>query len=440
MIISLMTIFDFMFEDFKFDSNKKIRLFEAFSGIGTQYMALKRITNNIEVVGISEIDKFAIQSYEAIHGNVKNYGSIGEFVIPKDIDIMTWSFPCQDISLAGKQNGMINGSRSNYGYIFLEEIKKLNYEDRPKILIMENVKALTSKKFEEDYRNIHYILEKLGYQNYGKLLTASDYGIPQTRERIFIISIKGNYNYNFPKPIKLERILKDYLEDKVDDKYYLNDSQIKNILGNAINKDLKDMIDRKNTVFNKKIAYTITTKEDRRIGDSNFILGDGSEEIKVKDYLKIKTNNENTLIYKFKDNDMPRDRIYHANNDNSFTVTTNLSQMPYIMIPEATKLGYSKAYDGDGIYLDRPHQKRGVVQSKKIPTLKTSGNDIGVVIDDEHLKIRKLTPLEAWRLMGISDEDFYKAKDSGISDSQLYKQAGNAIVVDVLEHIFRQLF
>src|SRR5690554_3187421 len=407
MIISLMTIFDFMFEDFKFNSNKKIRLFEAFSNIGTQYMALKRITNNIEVVGISEIDKFAIQSYEAIHGKVKNYGSIGEFVIPKDIDIMTWSFPCQDISLAGKQNGMINGSRSNYGYIFLEEIKKLNYDHRPNVLIMENVKALTSKKFEEDYRNIHYILEELGYQNYGKLLISSDYGIPQTRERIFIISIKGNYNYNFPKPIKLERMLKDYLEDKVDDKYYLNDSQIKNILGNAINKDLKDMIDRKNTVFNKKIAYTITTKQDRRIGDSNFILGDGSEEIKVKEYLEAVTNN------------VPE---------------------KFLKIPEATKLGYSKAYDGDGIYLDRPYQKRGVVQSKKIPTLKTSGNDIGVVINEKHLKIRKLTPLETWRLMGISDEDFYKAKDSGISDTQLYKQAGNAIVVDVLEHIFRQLF
>ena len=112
-----------------------------------------------------------------------------------------------------------------------------------------------------------------------------------------------------------------------------------------------------------------------------------------------------------------------------------------ILIPEATKKGYAEASDGDGVYINRPHQKRGVVQKDKIQTIKTTP-DVGVVVEkkkESNLKIRKLTPLECWRLMGFDDQDFYKAQSVGISNTQLYKQAGNSIVVNVLEKIFNNL-
>src|SRR5690554_1927491 len=408
-------IFDFLYDKLYFDINKPIRLFEAFSGIGTQAMALKRLGYQVDHVGISEIDKHALKSYFAIHGEVKNYGGIGSFErMPKDIDICSWSFPCQDISLAGKQRGMVDGSRSNYGYIFLDTIENTPYEERPKVLLMENVKALLSQTFSEDWKEINLRLERLGYKNYADNLIATDYGIPQTRDRVFIVSIKGEYSYTFPKPFKLKKRLKDYLEDVVDEKYYLSDKQIEQIVNwKAYNKPLENAKSE-----NDETIQTITAKSNTSMNSS------------------------------------------------------------MVLIKEATKQGYSIAEDGDGIYINRPHQKRGVVQKDKIQTIKTSVNDIGVVVKKNKthtingkvdgkqpslqdriyksegsattittsyhpnyitkLGIRKLTPLEAWRLMGIDDEDFYKAKATGMSDSQLYKQAGNAIVVDVLYYIFKQ--
>ena len=165
-------------------------------------------------------------------------------------------------------------------------------------------------------------------------------------------------------------------------------------------------------------------------------MGGGQREPKIS----VKTWNGETKALKTKANDMPRDRIY-IDESIGFAITTNESQMPHIAIKEATTKGYAEASDGDGVYLNRPHQKRGVVQKGMIQTIKTSGSDVGVVVTKEYanLRIRKLTPFECWRLMGISDEDFYKAKNAGVSNSQLYKQAGNGIVVNVFEAILREM-
>lgn len=352
MTVKETNIFDFLYDKWYFDKNKPIRLFEAFSGIGTQTMALERLYQ-VNHIGISEIDKHALKSYNAIHGEVKNYGGIGSFErMPKDIDICSWSFPCQDISIAGKQRGMVDGSKSNYGYVFLDTIENTPYEKRPKVLLMENVKALLSKTFSEDWKEINLRLERLGYKNYADSLIATDFGVPQTRDRVFIVSIKGEYSYTFPKPFKLQKKLKDYLETKVDEKYYLSDKQNNR---NAKEKLADDLI-------------------------ANGVVKGG--EIINHSYVSSKTRLE------LKD----------------FIETDN-----------------------------------GIV-----PTLTTRLDTLGVVVKDtskvllNNLRIRKLTPLEAWRLMGIDDEDFYKAKASGMSDSQLYKQAGNAIVVDVLYYIFKQ--
>ena len=271
-----MDIFNLMYDDFKFSRDKPIRLFEAFAGIGTQYMALKNLGLDIELVGISEIDKYAIQSYEAIHGKVKNYGGIGSFKrFPKGIDILTWSFPCQNISLAGKQVGMKAGTQSNFGYVFLDTLENTPLNERPKVLLMENVKALFSRTFRKDWRKIQLRLENLGYKNYADVLIATDYGIPQTRDRIFIVSVLGEYDYNFPKPIKLKTVLNDYLEEEVDDKYYLTDSMIEYLTkskksegGFSREKRFLSNIFRNN----QDIANTITTGNGNRATDRKSVV------------------------------------------------------------------------------------------------------------------------------------------------------------------------
>jgi DNA (cytosine-5)-methyltransferase 1 len=310
-------------------------------------MALKRLGCKVEIVGISEIDNNVIKSYEAIHGQVKNYGGIGSFDrFPKDIDILTWSFPCQDISLVGKQRGLVDGSRSNYGYVFLDTVKATPIEERPKVLIMENVPALVSKTFQKDYREIHERLENMGYQSYAAILNAKDYGVSQNRERIFVVSILGDYSYTFPERIKLENKLLDYLEDEVDEKYFLSQKMMKYIAAD----NEKWAGSNNKSIINKEIASAINTGEgSRRVDASNYIAPNLSSnyDLKCVGFLDIKGNNST-------------------------------------------------------------------------------------------LRIRKLTPRECWRLMGISDDDFDKASKVN-SNSQLYKQAGNAIVVDVLEAIFREM-
>lgn len=202
----------------------KVRLFEAFSGIGCQRMAFDRLGIDYESVGISEIDKYAIQSYMAIHGDTKNFGSICDIKgtdLPQ-IDVFTWSFPCTDLSKAGKQKGLY-GTRSGLVYEVLRIMQecKLN-GNLPKVLIMENVVDLVQSKFIREFQDIQLELEQIGYTNYTHKLNAKDYGVAQNRDRVFMVSILGEYYYEFPQPIKLEKRLKDYLEDNVDEKYYLS--------------------------------------------------------------------------------------------------------------------------------------------------------------------------------------------------------------------------
>ena len=428
----------------------KIRMFEAFSGVGTQAMALKRITSNYEIVGYSEIDKYAIQSYHAIHGDVKAYGDITKMEKIPPCDIFTWSFPCTDLSKAGKQKGMNSGTRSGLVY---EVLRLVNATvDKPKVLIMENVPDLIQANFIRQFGEIQLELERMGYMNYVETLNAKDFGVAQNRDRVFMVSVLGDYSYSFPNYIKLEKRLKDYLEDEVDEKYYLSAKFLDCMLNGKSGK-----VDRKKQFMHyikptndKDIASTITTRE-TNVATSNFIVDTIMVDLKFSEKFQKKHQSQisptlltdtrlsivETICLNSKVNGKQpslQDKIYDIDGV-STAVTTSF--MPSIAIPEATKQGYALAKDGDGVYLNRPHQKRGVVQDQMIQTIKTSGNDIGVVTNN--LRIRKLTPLECWRLMGISDDDFNKAQASGVSNSQLYKQAGNAIVVDVFEAILRRM-
>lgn len=202
-----------------------IRVFEAFAGYGSQSMALERLKQDYpqldyEVVGISEIDKYAVKAYNATHEPTTNYGDICliDWDSVPDFDLFTYSFPCQDISSAGKQKGLEAGSGTRSSLLW--ECKKAIEEKRPKYLLMENVKALVCKKFIRHFNDWLLYLESLGYSNFWKVLNAKNYGVPQNRERVFVVSILGNNEqYKFPKPFELTKILKDVLEENIQDCY-----------------------------------------------------------------------------------------------------------------------------------------------------------------------------------------------------------------------------
>ena len=219
-----------------------LKLLSLFTGIGAFEKALDRLNIDYELVGFSEIDKFAIKSYCAIH-NVpenKNLGDITKINIDKipDFDLLTWGFPCQDISIAGRMEGIKKGTRSGLYY----EGYKILKAKRPGISIIENVKNLTSKRFKEQFETILKDIEELGYNNYWQVLNAKNYSVPQNRERIFIVSIRKDIdknNFVFPSPVELKLKLKDLLEDTVDDKFYLTENGIGRLIKKN-NKLLKD--------------------------------------------------------------------------------------------------------------------------------------------------------------------------------------------------------
>ena len=212
-------------------------------------MALKRIGAKFEHYRVVEFDKYAIASYNAVHGTDFPTMDI-TMVHAEDLNIcdtntftylLTYSFPCTDLSVAGKQAGMSKGSGTRSGLLWeveriLTEIRDSNGE-LPQILFMENVPQVHGKKNVNDFEKWLGFLESLGYTNYWQDLNAKNYGVAQNRNRCFMFSFLGNYSYDFPQPIPLKKKLKDYLEDNVDEKYYINnekaDKLIKQLIDNG---------------------------------------------------------------------------------------------------------------------------------------------------------------------------------------------------------------
>lgn len=221
----------------EYTEQNPLRLIELFAGIGSQTQALTNIGVPHTVVGISEIDKYAIQSYEAMHGKVNNFGDIRAIKALPSADLWTYSFPCQDISVAGKGAGIKEGTRS--GLLFeVERLLNAANEDGtlPKYLLLENVKNLVSKRFISDFNRWLEFLESLGYTNYWQILNAKDYGIPQNRERVFCVSIRGEHvPYKFPEKQELKLRLRDMIDEVVDEKYYLKESTIRSIINSSFN-------------------------------------------------------------------------------------------------------------------------------------------------------------------------------------------------------------
>lgn len=378
-----MSIFDFTREQISI--TKPIRLIELFAGYGSQAMALKRIGAKFEHYRVVEFDKYAIASYNAVHGTDFPTMDITK-VHAEDLNIcdtnaftylLTYSFPCTDLSVAGKQAGMSKGSGTRSGLLWeveriLTEIRDSNGE-LPQILFMENVPQVHSQDNMPDFRKWLDFLESLGYTNYYQDLNAKNYGVAQNRERCFMFSFLGEYNYHFPQPIQLAKRIRDYLEEVVDDKFYVSDKALKGFAehakkqkekGNSFHAVIKDVDDISSTI---KARY----------------YKDGSDCL-IKVAGRINSSQDGKVVY--------TDGI-------ALTLTSGHCNVPKIAEP----------------------------------TMRKSYGSLKLQHD-----IRKLTPRECGRLMGVSDEDIDKMAAVN-SNTQLYKQFGNSIVVDVMCAMFKNL-
>lgn len=239
----------------EYTNENPLRLVELFAGIGSQTQALTNIGVPHKVVAISEIDKYAIKSYEAMHGPTNNLGDIRKIARLPDADMWTYSFPCQDISVAGKGAGIKEGTRS--GLLF--EVERLlkaaaDSDTLPKYLLLENVKNLVGKRFKADFDSWLSFLSSLGYTNYWQVMNAKHYEIPQNRERVFCVSIRGEHRpFFFPQKRELKLRLKDMLDEVVDERYYLKESTIRSILTSPFN-SRRNSIKQKDEVANTLLA------------------------------------------------------------------------------------------------------------------------------------------------------------------------------------------
>ena len=412
----------------------KLRIIELFAGIGACSTALKRIGIDLEIVDAVEIDKYAIASFNAIHGTNFEPQDITEWNKDLEVDFIMHGSPCQDFSLAGKQLGgdFQSGTRSSLMYETIRIVEKL----KPKYVVWENVKNLLSKKHIHNFNNYLEKMSELGYTNYYKVLNAKDYGIPQNRERVFTVSILDNNNFEFPKPQELKLRLKDLLEKNVDGKYYLSDTGIKYFKNQA------NMRNEKLEDFREKRILTVahgSCKGNNKKVDICLTLDTQFSNNWRGVLLEPKCVQIGTLYGDTWDKRIKSIKRVYSKEGLSPTITScqGGGTEPKIAIKNATKKGYDEAIDGDSVNLQYPNSttRRGRVGRQVSQTLMTKDN-MGVI---ENFKIRKLTPKECWRLMGFSDEDFEKAKNIPTSNTQLYKQAGNSIVVNVLEKIFINL-
>lgn len=575
--MSQMSMFDILYDNFKID--KPVRLIECFAGYGSQAFALNYLGVPFEHHRICEWAVPSIQAYKDAHftndnrdyskdltkEEVINYlfnkgismdynqpmkieqiKRLGEEQVRtiynnivatnnlvniqqvhgKDLDIvdkdkycyiMTYSFPCQDLSLAGLGKGMSREGGTRSGMLWeveriLDECNEIN--SLPQLLLMENVPQVIGCNAINDFQEWRSKLESLGYSNYVEILNAKDYGIPQNRERCFMVSILGEYNYNFPNKIKLEKKLKNVLEDNVDEKYYLSDKMIQGMINtNFESYKLENKLLDENGCANTIIArfegtpQCIQIKNATEKGYLDAYEGDGvdissrmkyhrgtvqkgmAQTLKTtndvgvvvkENNLKTKMCNELIVSGKVKENDVIRHSYSTSRmngemkdiqqNNISPTLDTRCDCLGVCVKDEYVGTYNFSASDNFMQGKDRFHENREVsptllTQPKEGVVLlggvgekdsnggtqwkqqnriySSEGNSISITTGfhpyyNQNLRIRKLTPKECFRLMGVKDEDFENiAKNQ--SNSKLYHLAGDSIVVNVLMAIFKEL-
>ena len=469
-----------------------LRVLSLFSGIGAFETALRRGRYQFETVNYCEIDPYASKAYSQIHDipEGKNLHDVREInpLLLDNINLVTYGFPCQDISVAGKQKGFeYNGERTRSG-LFFEALRIIEFL-QPEYAICENVKALTSKKFEKEFNTVLSSLAEVGYNNYWKVLNAKDFGVPQNRERVFIVSIRkdiDDHNFFFPQPMPLLIRLKDVLEQKVDEKFYLKNERADKLIESLV-QTYSPNISGENKIM--ALGHLGVGGQKGWVFDVNGIsrclaatdYKDPTKIIETRTMIEI-TEPKIKRLGNLYDENAGGARAGNVYNASGLSPTLQTAQggnrMPLITEPIiAASRGCNPDNPSDRT-TGLPTEQRLEVNTQGISnTLTTVGKDNYVVepvnqyddgtartiksqyyknsianfdktgtygatgvckIDKHGIKIRKLTPRECWRLMGFSDEDFDSVK--GISNTQLYKMAGNSIVVNVLEGIFRELF
>lgn len=481
--------------EFKID--KPIRLIELFAGIGSQAKALKNIGANFEHYKIVEFDKYAVKSYNAIYNTNFETSDITK-ITATDLQIvdtekycyvMTYSFPCQDLSKAGKQNGMSRDSGTRSGLLW--EVERLldECDNLPQVLLMENVPDVIGTKNIHNFAEWIAKLEKLGYKNYWQCLNAKNYGVAQNRDRCFMVSILGDYYYEFPQPVKLEKRLKDYLEENVDEKFYLSETMINGFVAHKERHELLGNGFGWKPTNGDCIASTVKTTAGSRPDDNYLIIAgqiehSGLTEMTGRVYQTngisptIRTMQGGNLepkimigAFRGRNPDNPSDRMAGSPTEQRLeinsqglcnTLTTvqkdNVLVEPKIIDPQGRRTKYElqeikqhnicptlraqihgnppQVITADGFMVNQSDSYNAGALKDCARTLQALNPNGAVVINNYH--IRKLTPLECFRLMGFSDNNFYAAQKVN-SNSQLYKQAGNSIVVDVLVHIFKEM-
>ena len=476
----------------EYTKENPLRCFFAFEGYNSQGLALNRLKQNYPdfdwvCVGRSEIDKYAIQAADALFPEAKdkNYGDISKISwsdVP-DFDLFTMSSPCQDFSQAGLQKGGAEGSGTRSSLLW--ECRRAILAKKPKYIVFENVKALVSQKFLPYFLKWQNELASYGYSNFAKVLNARDFGIPQNRERIFMVSILAeNASYHFPEPFPLDKRLKDVLGEEVDERYYLSKKIIDTFIErNKINEDkgngfkfeptdgdcvassvltmpgsrpcdnyIKEPIacamrgrevqclTPKRTEYGKKVRkeyesgelkesrHNMQQLEPREDGVCNTITSVQKDCLIIEPKILSYTRDANGKVVDrhFKD---VANTIHGGTggggNTDSFVVVPKIIQVANI----SEEKSFSNPQTG------RIYSSEGLCPT--LDTMHGGGRQPKIV---ERYRIRKLTERECFRLMDVDDADIDKIQAAGISKSQRYKLAGNSICVGVLFHIFRKLF
>ena len=442
-----------------------------FSGIGAPEMALIYMGIDFDSVFACEIDKYARKSFEQLHNPKTFFNDITtrNHKEVEQLDLYVAGFPCQAFSMAGKRKGF-DEARGTLFFNVADFIK----QNQPKCFVLENVRGLLSHDKGRTFQTIVDILSNgggtqngqisldmfddgLGYHIYWQVLNTKHYGIPQNRERIFIIGFKDFRDFRFPKEIPLELKLKDILQDKVNDKYFLSDKMIKTILkpSGGSKADTDNYISvhslHPRTGDPKKggtgrlskndgTSYCLDTGNAQaieiiRLPDLKLEVSKRANETPKEINQYLKDNKKGTIKEIAQSLELPKTQVEHYfRTDKSRAIPS-----PKDWNKLKNLLGFCNKYDKQVTEINESISKyesanRLYDVNGISPTLQTQEQGYY----KQQNKIRRLTPLETWRLQGFKDKDFFKVKD--VSDTQLYKQAGNSITVDVLMHLFKKIY
>lgn len=392
-----------------------IRVISVFSGYDSQCMALDRIGVEYDLVAWAEIDKYAIAAHNAVYPqyaerNVGDVSLVDWTKVEGDVDLLTYSSPCQDFSAAGLMRGGDEGSGTRSSLLW--EVKRAIEVLRPKYLLMENVKNLVSKRFFGVFSDWLKVLEEYGYANQWAVVNAKDFDVPQNRERVFVVSSRvGLSGFGFPSKLGLHRRLKDVLEEKVEEKYYLRAEQVEAILEHCDRKVKEGCGFREAFRTPEEMATCISTKYGTRQTDTYVI-----EEVYGLGRTRDKKGN-----------------------------VVNRPVQPYVNCLHTGIGGH--CWDNMEVYAMEVDAGADKGENGYIQKLEGTTNTLTSVAKDNYIveykgrwvRIRRLTPTEAFRLMDVDDSNIEKIKAAGISETQMYKLAGNSIVVAPMAGILKNL-